>query len=82
MNAILIGSFIIIVTGVVDDINPIPAKYKFICQIAAATIVVLYGGLFFNDITLLYGENSVIDYSYDESKTLYEEGKNILSKMK
>ena len=33
MNAILIGSFIIVVTGIVDDIKPIPAKIKFLFQI-------------------------------------------------
>ena len=39
MNAILIGSFIILITGIVDDINPIPAKYKFLCQILSASVV-------------------------------------------
>ena len=28
MNAILIGSFIILVTGIFDDIKPVPAKWK------------------------------------------------------
>lgn len=53
MISVLIGGFIIILTGIVDDINPIPAKYKFICQTIAACVVVLYGKLYFNDITLL-----------------------------
>ena len=38
MNSILIGSFLIILTGIVDDIKPIPAKIKFLFQIVAAGI--------------------------------------------
>ena len=45
MNAILIGSFIIILTGIVDDIKPIKAKHKLIGQLMAALIVVLYGNI-------------------------------------
>jgi len=45
MNSILIGSFIIVMTGFIDDIKPIPAKYKFLGQIIAACIIVFYGGL-------------------------------------
>ena len=33
MNSILIGGFIIIITGIIDDIKPIPAKYKLIGQL-------------------------------------------------
>lgn len=53
MISVLIGGFIIILTGIVDDINPIKARYKLLCQIVAAVVVVLYGKLYFNDITLL-----------------------------
>jgi len=53
MLSVLIGGFIIIVTGIIDDINPMKAKHKFICQIIAAAIVVFYGKLYFNNITLL-----------------------------
>ena len=42
MNAILIGSFIILVTGIFDDIKPVPAKYKLIGQIVGAAIIPLY----------------------------------------
>lgn len=45
MNAILIGGFVIVLTGIVDDINPVPAIYKFSGQIIAALIIVYYGGL-------------------------------------
>ena len=34
MNAILIGSFIIVLTGVVDDIKPLKASIKLIGQLA------------------------------------------------
>lgn len=53
MISVLIGGFIIILTGMVDDINSIPARYKFLMQIIAAMIVVLYGKLYFNDLTIL-----------------------------
>ncbi len=53
MISILIGGFIIILTGIVDDIKPIPAKIKFVFQALAAITVVIYGQLYFNDITIL-----------------------------
>lgn len=53
MLSVLIGGFLIILTGIVDDINPIKAKHKFLCQFIAASIVVFYGKLYFTDITLL-----------------------------
>ncbi|MBR4231276.1 MAG: undecaprenyl/decaprenyl-phosphate alpha-N-acetylglucosaminyl 1-phosphate transferase [Bacilli bacterium] len=53
MISILIGSFIIVMLGLLDDIKPISAKYKFLVQIVAACIVVFYGKLFFDEITLL-----------------------------
>lgn len=51
MIAILIGSFVIVMTGVIDDIKPLPPKYKFAGQLIAALIVVLYGGIVVNDIS-------------------------------
>lgn len=51
MNAILIGSFIIIITGIVDDINPIPAKVKFLFQIIAASVVAFYGEILLSDLS-------------------------------
>ena len=51
MNAILIGSIIILITGIFDDIKPIPAKYKFICQIVGASVIPLYGGILLQDIS-------------------------------
>ena len=53
MISILIGSFLLILVGMIDDINPVPARYKLIVQIIAASIVVLYGNLSFTEISLL-----------------------------
>lgn len=50
MNAILIGSFIIVLTGVVDDIKSLKSSVKFIGQLAAALIVVFYGNILLKDI--------------------------------
>lgn len=52
MISVLLGGFIIILTGIIDDINPVPAKYKFICHLIAASIVVFYGKLYFTNISL------------------------------
>lgn len=51
MNAILIGSFIILVTGIVDDIKPIPAKIKFLFQTIAASVVAIYGKILLQDLS-------------------------------
>lgn len=42
-RSILLGAVIIVVLGVVDDITPLPAKLKFLIQIAAALIPALNG---------------------------------------
>ena len=51
MNAILIGSFIVVITGIIDDIKPIPARYKLIGQIVAAAVVPLYSGIVLKDVS-------------------------------
>lgn len=53
MLSILIGAFIIFMLGIFDDIKPIRAKYKFIVQIIAALIVVIYGQIYFTEISFL-----------------------------
>ena len=53
MISILIGSFLIVMLGIFDDIKPIAAKYKFLVQLIAAAIVVFYGKLFFNELSIL-----------------------------
>lgn len=51
MNSILIGSFIIILTGIVDDIHSLRASQKLIGQLAAVLVLVFYGGILLNNIT-------------------------------
>lgn len=43
LKSILLGAVVIVVLGVVDDITPLPAKLKFLVQIAAALIPTLNG---------------------------------------
>lgn len=51
MNSILIGSFIIILTGIIDDIKSIRAIYKMLGHLVAAIVIVFYGGIVLNNIT-------------------------------
>ena len=64
MNSILIGSFIIVITGIIDDIKPIPAKYKFCGQVIGASIIPLYGGILLKDVSAfgLYLNFGVLSY--------------------
>jgi UDP-GlcNAc:undecaprenyl-phosphate GlcNAc-1-phosphate transferase len=52
MNSILIGSFIILLTGIFDDIKPINAKAKLLGQILASCVIVFYGNILLNNITI------------------------------
>lgn len=52
MNAILIGSFVIILTGIIDDINDLKASRQLIAQLVAACVIVLYGQITLTGITL------------------------------
>lgn len=56
MLSILIGSFLLILVGIVDDIHSVKARYKLIVQIVAAAIVVLYGDLSFTELSV-FGYN-------------------------
>ena len=51
MNSILIGSFIILITGIIDDIKPLNAKDKLIGQLLSALVITLYGGILLEQIT-------------------------------
>ncbi len=51
MNSILIGSFIIVLTGVVDDIKPLKASHKFVGQLIATLVVVGYGGILLKELS-------------------------------
>ena len=58
MNSILIGSFIVVLTGILDDIKPIKATHKLLGHIVAACVIVFYGGILLNNIT-------AFGYSFD-----------------
>ena len=51
MISILIGSFIILLVGVVDDIKPLTPVIKFAGQVISAIIVVYYGNIILQDIS-------------------------------
>lgn len=53
MNSILIGSFILIITGIIDDIKPLKAYHKLVGQLIACLIVVLYGDVLLKDVSFL-----------------------------
>ncbi|MBQ4584448.1 MAG: undecaprenyl/decaprenyl-phosphate alpha-N-acetylglucosaminyl 1-phosphate transferase [Bacilli bacterium] len=53
MISILIGGFILILTGFIDGINSIKASHKMLAQICAAAVVVFYGKIFLSDISFL-----------------------------
>lgn len=50
MLAILIGGFIIMLVGFIDDIKPINYRYKLLGQVIAASVVVFYGGILLSDV--------------------------------
>ena len=57
LRGMLLGAVIIVVLGIFDDIYALPAKPKFLIQIAAALIAVLMG----NKITILSNPNIFSD---------------------
>jgi UDP-GlcNAc:undecaprenyl-phosphate/decaprenyl-phosphate GlcNAc-1-phosphate transferase len=59
---IVIGSIIIILTGLLDDVKDISPKVKLAGQVAAAAVVVIYGGLKVEFINLPFG--GIIDFGY------------------
>ena len=64
MNSILIGSFILIITGMIDDIKPIKAYHKLIGQIIACLIVVFYGDVLLKDVSFfgIYLDFGIFSY--------------------
>ncbi len=53
MLSILIGAFLMILMGMCDDIKPLGAKIQFIFQIIAALVVVFYGHITLDELTVL-----------------------------
>lgn len=52
-TSILIASSLTLLTGIIDDIKPIKARYKFIMQVIASLIIVFYGGIYFTNFSFL-----------------------------
>lgn len=52
MLSILIAGFILVLTGIFDDIKPLGAGVKFVFQLIAAGIVVFYGNICLNSIDI------------------------------
>ena len=51
MLSILIGGFVLIITGIIDDIKPLRAREAIIGQLIAACIIVFYGKILLTDIS-------------------------------
>ena len=51
MNSILIGSFIIILYGIMDDIKPLSAKCELLGQLIAASTIAFYGQILLSEVT-------------------------------
>ena len=51
MNSILIGSFILILVGMIDDIKPLKPMVKFCGQVLSAIVVVYYGNIILQDVS-------------------------------
>lgn len=52
MLSILIGAMILMITGFMDDIKPLPPSYKFIGQVAAACVLVFYGNITLSNMVM------------------------------
>lgn len=51
MNSVLIGSFIIILTGIIDDVCELRPIHKMIGQVAAALVIAIYGKILLVDVS-------------------------------
>ena len=65
MLSIVIASFVIILFGIIDDINPMKARYKLIGQLIAAGIIVFYGNIILKEVYLF-------DYYYTTKLAKYK----------
>lgn len=69
MNAILMSSFIIVLTGIIDDISDLRALHQLVAQLVAAAIIVFYGKITLNDITIF---NATINFGmFKEVVTMF-----------
>lgn len=64
MNSILIGSFIILITGIIDDIVELKPSIKFAGQLMAALVIAIYGGILLKDVSAfgIYLDFGIMSY--------------------
>jgi len=60
VRSIMIGAVIVVVAGAVDDIKSLGYKTKFLAQIFAAIIIILYGGISINNLGVLLPEGFLL----------------------
>jgi len=60
IGSVLAGSFILVAAGLVDDRYEIGYKPKFLCQVAAALVVILYGGIEIKSLGMLLPDGVVL----------------------
>lgn len=51
MISILIGGFLILISGIIDDVTELSAKTQLLFQLAAACVIVFYGNILLIDIS-------------------------------
>jgi len=52
MNSIFIGSIIIVLIGIIDDIKDLKARWKLLAQVLAACVVVFHGNIYLPEISI------------------------------
>ncbi|MFZ7133058.1 MAG: MraY family glycosyltransferase [Eubacteriales bacterium] len=62
-SAIFLGSIIIIITGILDDIYELSPKIKILAQLIAAGIVIFYGHLYLTAVNIPFVDK-IVDLSY------------------
>lgn len=64
MNSILIGSFIILITGIIDDIVELKPSIKFAGQLIASLVIAIYGGILLKDVSAfgIYLDFGIMSY--------------------
>ncbi len=60
LKAYIIGSAIIVFFGIIDDVRGLNYKIKFLCQIIAALVIVLYGDLKITHLGALLPDNMLL----------------------
>jgi UDP-GlcNAc:undecaprenyl-phosphate/decaprenyl-phosphate GlcNAc-1-phosphate transferase len=60
LKSYIMGSAVIVLFSIVDDVRGLNYKLKFLCQIIAALIVVLYGGLKITHLGVLLPDNVLL----------------------